>query len=524
MNTDITENLFQSIDTIIQARLGNLSYDKTIQCEVISIDKGNIQVQYQAAIFKASTLISNIKVGDIVYVTVPQGDFKQDKIIIAKKIQDEIEVVKTLPFLSFVKGNNLFSTMQSTGEYSIAVNTGAQTSGRPFLFTSFNQENIIAGYTRLGVKVTINSEITTNLVSGDYGLKITIQGYDQSKTHLAQAQARQNLINKIFYLKKEDMISTNIYNTHGYQNQEKVIDITNWVIDSITVELWQDNNFIDIYGNPIDNHRIFFSNLQLYLGFDISEFQESDSRLFIYTYDGLLYSSADPSFYKKEIYSRIITKQKDNTYIDSPNLYGANWSYIWEYYNPSNSSISLNSLKRGYENIAFTGNGRHKELSGPMARILSVSNAQTRNGFIFILQNPANPEIQKFVSNELLFINEAYAGSGEEEVDEESLTSFFTVDTNGYVYLGSSATNAKPLTIENIILKGELTIQGQELIFKAEDGTTVLFTIDKSGQGKFLGSATSASNFSDTSGTIYRNFEAIKNAIQNGTNYNIIMN
>jgi len=59
--------------------------------------------------------------------------------------------------------------------------------------------------------------------------------------------------------------------------------------------------------------------------------------------------------------------------------------------------------------------------------------------------------------------------------------------------LGSSASNnAKPLTIENIILKGELTVLGDDLLFTTEDGRTVLLKLDKNGKGEFLGTATSA--------------------------------
>lgn len=526
MNTEITENLFQSIDTIIQARMGELAYDKTIQCEVVDIKDGYYVVKYQAAIFKASTLVNNLKIGDIVYVTVPQGDFKQDKIIISKKIQEKITKVKTLPFLSFIKGPNLFSTNQSTTEYSIAVNTGNTSMSRPFIFTMFDGKDIAAGFTRLGIKATVNAEITTPLSSGDYGIKITIYGYDQTKKTEPYLQALANSraaheIARTFYLKKEDMISTNIYNTHGYQNQEKVIDISNLVIDQITVELWQDNQFLDIYDNPIENQRIYFSNLQLYLGFDAVEFEESSTRVFIYTYDGLLYNGEQESNYKKEIYSRIVQKMNDNTYRDADNLFGPNLSYIWEYYSPTSTATSNYSFKKGYEIIDFNvANPTFRALTGNLARLLNTSNTQTRNSFIFTLYNPAT-DVRR-TSNELSFINAAYADTNITEADEKELTSFFTIDSNGYVYLGSSSLNAKPLTIENIILKGELTVLGKELLFKSEDGRQLLLKLSTTGGGYFFGTATSASNFADTSGTIYKNFEAIKNAINNNTQYNII--
>jgi hypothetical protein len=85
------------------------------------------------------------------------------------------------------------------------------------------------------------------------------------------------------------MVSTNLYNTHGYINQEKVIDITGWVIDNITVTLWQDGNFKNDHGALLSNQRISFTNLQLYLGYDIEEFNNKDSKLVIYSYDGLQY-------------------------------------------------------------------------------------------------------------------------------------------------------------------------------------------------------------------------------------------
>lgn len=528
MNTEITENLFQSIDTIISARIANLSYDKTIECEVVGFEDEYFKVQYQAAIFKASSLVKNLSVGDIVYVTVPQGDFKQDKIIIAKKIKSDINVVKTLPFLSFVKSANLFGTNQSTREYSIAVNSGTSAmSTNHFVFTTFFGQDVIAGYTRLGIKTTVNSEITTNLISGDYGIKVTIYGYNQNTTHLPAADAlelaRRNYTKFEYYLKKEDMISTNVYNTHGYQNQEKVIDISNLVIDSITIDLWQDNNFRDIYDNLIESQRIYFSNLQLYLGYDLSEFETNNTRLFIYTYDGLLYNSSNVKYYTKEIYSRIITKTVDNFYTDSSNLYGSKWNYFWEYYDPSSTSTSMLSLKKGYELIPFDANTTYRQLTGSLARQLSTSNTQTRNGFIFILRNPAALKKHNYISNELIFKNEAYNGSGEEEADESTLSSYFTIDNNGYVYLGSSASNnAKPLTIENIILKGELTVLGDDLLFTTEDGRTVLLKLDKNGKGEFLGTATSAQNFDLNTGLILKNFRAIAQAINNHTNYTIV--
>jgi hypothetical protein len=84
----LTDDLFQSIDTIVSARIANLPYDQTIECEVINTDKAedNIYtVKYQAATFEAVSLSASYQIGDRVYVFIPQNDYKQDKIIINKK-------------------------------------------------------------------------------------------------------------------------------------------------------------------------------------------------------------------------------------------------------------------------------------------------------------------------------------------------------------------------------------------------------------------------------------------------------
>ena len=90
MGQDIAENLFQSIDTIVKARLANLSYDQTLECEIISdtnAEQGKYLVQYQASLFTALSTDTSYKKGDIVYVQIPQGDFTKDKNIIKQKIQ-----------------------------------------------------------------------------------------------------------------------------------------------------------------------------------------------------------------------------------------------------------------------------------------------------------------------------------------------------------------------------------------------------------------------------------------------------
>ena len=282
------EDLFQAIDTIVQARIADLPYDKTIECKVVDISqsaKNVYKVEYENARFEATSTITGLAINDIVYVQVPQGDFRRDKLIVARKKAADTQNTKTLPFLSFIRGNNLFGNIQYNSKYSIQVNSNKE-ADMQFIFTQFYGEDLAYGYTRMGVKASISANINTELIAGDYGIKITIYGYDQKQLDiqysdglLADARNSNNWTGdngkkfyKEFTFTKKDMVGTNLYNTHGFQNQEKVFDISGWVIDNIIVTLWQDNKFIDSNGIEIENEYITFSGLSLYLGYDKSEF------------------------------------------------------------------------------------------------------------------------------------------------------------------------------------------------------------------------------------------------------------
>ena len=78
MTPDSIENLFQSIDTIIGARIASLPYDQTIECEIVNVDKaldGEYLVKYQNSTFTAYSENKIFQLNDIVYVQIPQGDF-----------------------------------------------------------------------------------------------------------------------------------------------------------------------------------------------------------------------------------------------------------------------------------------------------------------------------------------------------------------------------------------------------------------------------------------------------------------
>lgn len=84
---NISEQLLQAIDILADAKVSKLQYDKTIQATIYrieNIDEGEYKVRYNGNIFSAySDPNTTYKVDDSVYVTVPEGNFSNRKIITA---------------------------------------------------------------------------------------------------------------------------------------------------------------------------------------------------------------------------------------------------------------------------------------------------------------------------------------------------------------------------------------------------------------------------------------------------------
>lgn len=81
-----SEQLLQAVDILIDSKVQQLEFDKTIQAKIYSIvnlDTGEYKVRYNGNIFSAfaSNLKDTYKIDDVVYVTVPEGDFSARKLI-----------------------------------------------------------------------------------------------------------------------------------------------------------------------------------------------------------------------------------------------------------------------------------------------------------------------------------------------------------------------------------------------------------------------------------------------------------
>lgn len=395
-NIDFQNSLFQSIDTIVSARIANLPYDQTVECDIIdntnAVD-GEYTVQYQTAKFNAYSENTTFEIGDRVYVQIPKGDFNQDKIIISKKKIESITTISKMPFSNFAR--QLFYS--SKEEYNFL--TTKESQKELLLQKSWTSDNYQAGYSYLGLKFSISIGIFDSILSGDYGLQIELLGFDQSQSAVKSYQGGRKVV-KTYYFKTTDMIGANPFNTVGYINQTKIFDIKNLVLSGINIYFVQDNSIIGNSRGVIINSRIRLTNLQLYFGYNVNEFK-NNPQLFLYTADGLLYNT---DYRNKTLQYRLLQLADDNI-ISTPSDV-INYKTYWGHYD-QNSSEQKTDLGWGQGYIADANTDKVIEKD---VKLSTVRSLVSENYILTIVDQATN---NQYTSNILKFSNALYLESSE---------------------------------------------------------------------------------------------------------------
>ena len=435
MGTDFPNNLFQSIDTIVSARIANLPYDQTIECDIIDNTKatdGEYTVKYQMAKFQAYSENTKFAIGDRVYVAVPKGDFTQDKIIISKKKLEKEVAISKLPFSNFAKKQFL----EDNDEYNFFTINGSQRE--LVLSKSWYSSELQAGYTCLGIKFAISCAIDDIIkdTSGNYSIEVEILGFDQTTTPMRGPQL-MNGVARRYTFSTSDMIGANPYNTVGYINQTKLFDIKNLVVSGIKIYFVQNGAIIGENHGVINNARIRLTNISLYFGYSINEFQDS-RQLFLYSEDGLQYNA---EYNIKTLCARILDLNEDNTISEPTDL--TNYTTYWGHYDQNSSENHGSDLgwAQGfvYDDIHTQELRREVELS-ELRSLMSET-------YLLSILNNANRKI--YTSNILKFDNILYF-EGSEIVDlltgfqvnvaEEGYNGVYNIYGQDYLAIDPTAT------------------------------------------------------------------------------------
>lgn len=189
---DYAEIICQAVDEIVSKKLESINYDASIVCTILDDKKaetGEYVVTDGSTKFTAYSVSTNYKVNDAVYVTIPNNDWREQKIIVGKQItKDTTPFVFTTPFDTIVDVSaNLIENF--TGEKNLLANHPDITpdgvdvtdeyASHPYIkkliWEKDYSDSAVVGFTRLGIQGQFRSWLQSySAIDGDYGYHLII--------------------------------------------------------------------------------------------------------------------------------------------------------------------------------------------------------------------------------------------------------------------------------------------------------------------------------------------------------------
>lgn len=254
------EEIFcDAVNQLIQSSLQGLSFDITKNCSIIDISErkyGKYQVSDGTIKFTAYTNNTLFyELDDTVLVTVPEGDFNRQAIIIGKlanPLTGSLNIAD--PFENFLKGtSNICPVSSST--FGLCANGDQQ------LIQLMDVEKDFFGFSQLGIKADFSTLLQgQNIIRGAYGIKIILH-----------RNGKENSVMDLTF-SSYDMLG-NPYEFDSYFNQQMVFNIPKNMnhITGIQVYFYQDGKFEDGNNNrlvPLGINDLFVKNMEVYFGYE----------------------------------------------------------------------------------------------------------------------------------------------------------------------------------------------------------------------------------------------------------------
>lgn len=359
------DKLLEAMSIVSSQLISSIPYDKTITCTIVDDEhkaEGKYTVTNGDATFDAYSSDTKLKKEDVVYVTIPEGDYENQKIIQGKKTSgNEKPFVFTTPFDTILDlTNNLITNEANEGYVSETKNSLIANNGyiTEQIKESINNQEVekevikqwnpqfkqichlknlkFTGYSRLGLKADFMSWIP-NAISGSYGLRVTIvDNLNTTTTDDKQVTSVQQT--KTMWLDASDMYGSP-YNFENYYSQEKVFPITELnTITDVIIEFYQmggsfydiDNNILALLDPEVNSavegqktytalyeDNLFVNNVYVSLGYDVSEI--TDEYIVPVINDSMTYSEfRETELNKKEIDLRWVHQFDDGPKVVEP--------------------------------------------------------------------------------------------------------------------------------------------------------------------------------------------------------------
>lgn len=253
-----SEQIFQSIDTIISQRLNEVKFDRTITCEVIAGVKdypnkywvSDGATKFQACVADSSrTYIA----GQKVYVLIPNGDYNSaDKVIIGSYTADELpKNLYTNPFDHLVYSSKILFT---TDNKYIETSTDTESLVSMVLpDIAFNYSNTTP-FDYIGLDFSFNTTDLYGMKKGNYGIQFTLKNKDIEifTSAIDSSQLYGDIYNFNSLMKMQHLFPIPVG-----------VDITQ--ANELVINLYQKGNF------DIAKKKIYLKEASFYFGYDVEK-------------------------------------------------------------------------------------------------------------------------------------------------------------------------------------------------------------------------------------------------------------
>lgn len=277
-----SEQIFQSIDTIISQRLNEVKFDRTITCEVIAGVKdypnkywvSDGDTKFQACVADSSRTYTEKQK---VYVLIPNGDYNStDKVIIGSYIADELpKNLYTNPFDHLV-----YSSKVSFGPYTLDryIETSIDTEN----LVSIGEQEIIFNYSNaipfdyIGLDFSFDTTDLQGMKKGNYGIQFVLKNDDKEvfTSAIDSSQLYGDIYNFYPLIKMQHLFSI-----------PTEVDITQ--ANKIEVNLYQKGNFNEA------KKKIYLNEATFYFGYDVKKIDNNKLILYLDKSQSLTFGEND---------------------------------------------------------------------------------------------------------------------------------------------------------------------------------------------------------------------------------------
>lgn len=376
---DIIDNVLEAINIMVNNKIKDLSYDKTIRAKIIEIEKDKYICEYGEAVFDAYSTIGEYEVGDEVYVSIPMGDWGAQKNILNKARGTNIVSNVESPFEYIQKEQYFFNSGDSTYQVIANFNDEAKDDIEPSvtnvklgkksesisLYEYYLNSPVI--YDTIGLSFNINpkglskynvSKSAAERLNCTYGIRVAIY---EDKAEEA----------KIFEYTTEDMFG-NLYGFDDDIYHEVAFDISKVNIGpntKISLSLFENGDFGEMNSfNGVEPLRyrgtkdgiIVLKDVRMFLGVNVKNYPSNYINIKLLSQDHSYFFgwSKDKSLqYKNEKLFKycIYNKTKEVNADDIKLYYSYNDTGVWKAceeesewgYIPSGDSVKVTPSREG---------------------------------------------------------------------------------------------------------------------------------------------------------------------------------